>query len=142
MSTKRLVDWLIARKSIVLIVFVYPMLYNLAGYYIAWQFESVRLFYTDTTDIKPFGAMLIENFRSGLYFFQIPRALIWVLLALPVYYSVEGNYVRKGVIIGLLFATLMNAQHEDVLTALSQGKLDDSITSVLATEAENLAKKY
>ena len=98
-------------KIIVLIVVVYPMLYNLAGYFIAWQFESVRLFYTDSTDIKPFGAMLIENLRSGLYFFQIPRGLIWVLLALPVYYSVEGTYIRKGIMIGLLFATLMNAQH-------------------------------
>jgi hypothetical protein len=98
-------------KIIFLIVFVYPLLYNLAGYFIAWQFESVRLFYTESTDIEPFGVMLLENFRSGLYFFQIPRGLIWVLLALPVYYSVEGNYIRKGVIIGLLFATLMNAQH-------------------------------
>jgi hypothetical protein len=98
-------------KILVLIVFIYPMLYNLAGYFIAWQFESVRLFYTDSAEIEPFGAMLLENFRSGLYFFQIPRGLIWVLLALPVYYSVRGNYIRKGAIIGLLFATLMNAQH-------------------------------
>jgi hypothetical protein len=98
-------------KVILLIVIVYPMLYNLTGYFIAWQFESVRLFYTDSTDIEPFGAMLLENFRSGLYFFQIPRGLIWVLLALPVFYSVEGSFIKRGVIIGLLFATLMNAQH-------------------------------
>lgn len=98
-------------KVLVLIVFIYPMLYNLAGYFIAWQFESVRLFYTDSTGKEAFGVMLLQNFRSGLYFFQIPRGLIWVLLALPVYYSVEGSYIRKGVIIGLLFATLMNAQH-------------------------------
>ncbi len=98
-------------KITILIVIVYPMLYNLAGYFIAWQFESVRLFYTESSNIEPFGAMLFENIRSGLYFFQIPRGLIWVLLALPVYYSVNGTYIRKGIIIGLLFATLMNAQH-------------------------------
>ena len=98
-------------KITILIVIVYPMLYNLAGYFIAWQFESVRLFYTESRDIEPFGTMLIENIRSGLYFFQIPRGLIWVLLALPVYYSIQGSYVRKGIIIGLVFATLMNAQH-------------------------------
>ena len=98
-------------KIIILIVIVYPMLYNVAGYFIAWQFESVRLFYTESSELKPFGAMLLENIRSGLYFFQIPRGMIWVLLALPVYYSIEGSYILKGIIIGLLFATLMNAQH-------------------------------
>lgn len=98
-------------KIIILIVIVYPMLYNLTGYFIAWQFESVRLFYTESKDIQPFWTMLLENIRSGLYFFQIPRGLIWVLLASPVYYSIKGSYARKGIIIGLLFATLMNAQH-------------------------------
>jgi len=98
-------------KILILIIVVYPMIYNLAGYFIAWQFESVRLFYTESAVMEPFGNMLVANIKSGLYFFQIPRALIWVMLALPVYYSIEGSYVRKGIIIGLLFATLMNAQH-------------------------------
>ena len=98
-------------KVLILIVIVYPMLYNLAGYYIAWQFEEVRLFYTGSSEIDPFGSMFLTNIKSGLYAFQIFRALMWVLLALPVYYIGKGGYVKKGVIIGLLFAALMNAQH-------------------------------
>ena len=98
-------------KMFVLIVVIYPMLYNLAGYYIAWQFEAVRLFYTGSTDMEPFGSMLLANIKSGLYPFQILRGFIWLILALPVYYLSEGSYKKKGVIIGLLFATLMNAQH-------------------------------
>jgi hypothetical protein len=104
-STKSLI------KILILTVIIYPVIYNLAGYFIAWQFEAVRVFYTDSSVIEPFTTMFLTNIKSGLYFFQIPRGLIWVLLAIPVYYSIEGSYMRKGVIIGLLFATLMNAQH-------------------------------
>jgi hypothetical protein len=98
-------------KILVLMVIVYPLMYNLAGYYIAWQFEAVRVFYTNSSDIEPFGKMFIENIKSGLYAFQIFRGLLWVLLALPVYYLVEGGYTKKGIMIGLLFAVLMNVQH-------------------------------
>lgn len=98
-------------KMIVLAVLVYPMIYNLAGYYIAWQFDAVRLFYTDSLNIRPFYVILAENIRSGLYFFQIPRGIIWILLALVAYNAMYGGALKKGIIIGLIFATLMNAQH-------------------------------
>jgi hypothetical protein len=98
-------------KTLILIVVFYPVIYNLAGYYIAWQFEAVRIFYTDSSDIEPFGYMLLENIKSGLYAFQIIRGFLWLMLALPVFYMVDGSYVKKGIIIGLLFAALMNVQH-------------------------------
>jgi hypothetical protein len=98
-------------KVLVLIGIFYPIMYNLAGYFIAWQFEAVRVYYTDSSAIEPFSTLFMENIRSGLYGFQIFRGLIWVILAIPVYYITEGSYVRKGILIGLVFAVLMNAQH-------------------------------
>jgi hypothetical protein len=98
-------------KIPLLIVIVYPALYFLAGYYIAWQSESVRLFYTGSAEIENFGKMLIDNVRSGLYGFQILRGLIWVVLAIPLYLMLKGSFWWKGVLTGFLFALLMNAQH-------------------------------
>jgi len=40
------------------------------------------------------------------------------------------------------FVGLMRAQHRDVLDLLKAGKLDDKVTSTLATVAADLAKKY
>lgn len=98
-------------KILILAAVVYPMIYNLAGYYIAWQFEAVRMYYTGSPDMEPFLSMLFMNINSGLYAFQILRGFIWILLALPLFYVIEGSFRKKGMIIGLLFATLMNAQH-------------------------------
>jgi hypothetical protein len=106
----RLPEKLLA-KTVLLAVLIYPALYFLAGYYIAWQFEPVRLFYTGSAEMESFGKMMWENFRSGLYFFQIMRGIIWVGVALPVYVMTRGAFWQRGILIGLLFALLMNAQH-------------------------------
>jgi hypothetical protein len=98
-------------KIAFLVIVVYPALYFLAGYYIAWQSESVRLFYTGSTDMDPFGEMLIGNIQSGLYVFQILRGLIWVGLAILLYLMLKVSFWEKGILTGLLFALLMNAQH-------------------------------
>lgn len=98
-------------KIPLLIVIIYPALYFLAGYYIAWQSESVRLFYTGSAETEKFGKMLIDNVRTGLYGFQILRGLIWVGLAIPLYLMLKGSFWWKAVLTGFLFALLMNAQH-------------------------------
>lgn len=100
-----------AVKISILVLIIYPALYFLAGYYIAWQSEAVRVFYTGSTEIEGFWKMLGDNIRSGLYGFQILRGLIWVALAIPVYIMLKTTFWLKGIITGLLFAFLMNAQH-------------------------------
>ena len=87
------------------------MIYNLAGYYIAWQFEAVRIYYSNSSAIYPFVKMLWTNVVDGLYTFQIIRGAIWLTLGLTVYKMINGSYIKKGIIIGLLFAFLMNSQH-------------------------------
>jgi hypothetical protein len=98
-------------KIPLLIVIVYPALYFLAGYFIAWQSDAVRSFYTGSVEMEDFGTMLADNIRSGLYGFQILRGLIWTVLAMPLFLMLNGSYWLKAIMTGLLFALLMNAQH-------------------------------
>jgi len=91
-------------------IVVWPVIYFLAGYLIAWQFAEVRLLYSGTTEMGSFLSIMKANFASGLYFFQIPRGVLWILIALPAVAVIRGSLMRKGVIIGLLFALLGSSQ--------------------------------
>jgi hypothetical protein len=95
----------------ILVVLVYPLLYFLAGYFIAWQFEPVRMQYSGSPEMKSFWEMMQLNIVNGLWVWQIVRGLLWLLIAWPVLVMVRGGSLSKGIIIGLLFAVLMNAQH-------------------------------
>ncbi len=95
---------------LLLSIIVWPVIYFLAGYFIAWQFADVRLFYSGTAEMDSFMSMMKENFASGLYFFQILRGILWILIALPAVAVIRGSLIRKGVIIGLLFAVLSGSQ--------------------------------
>ena len=100
----------IVKNFLLLSIIVWPLIYFLAGYYIAWQFADVRLFYSGTTEMDSFLSMMKANFTSGLYFFQILRGALWILIALPAIAVIRGSLIRKGIIIGLLFAVLSGSQ--------------------------------
>jgi len=98
-------------KSIILAIIVYPTLYFLAGYFIAWQSETVRVFYTDSAEMASFFSIMQENFRSGLVYFQFLRGFLWLSIGWVIYQMLKGSKYEKAVIIGLLFAMIMNTQH-------------------------------
>jgi len=98
--------WPIAKRMVLLSVVVWPLIYFLAGYCIAWQFAEVRLLYSDTSEMAPFLSIMEANIASGLYFFQIARGIFWILIALPVLAATNGSLIHKGIILGLLFAIL------------------------------------
>jgi hypothetical protein len=98
-------------KILVLGLIIYPVIYFLAGYYIAWQFEAVRVFYTGSATIKPFLSMMQGNLQSSLPYLCMFRGLIWVMLGLLIYNSTKMTTVNKGLLIGTIFALLMNSQH-------------------------------
>jgi hypothetical protein len=100
----------IVKYFLLLSIVVWPVIYFLAGYFIAWQFAEVRLFYSGTVEMDSFLSMMKANVASGLYFFQILRGVLWILIALPALAVIRGSLMRKGVIIGLLFAVLSGSQ--------------------------------
>lgn len=91
-------------------IFTWPIIYLMAGYFIAWQFSDVRQYYTGSDEMQSFITINIENITSGLYFFQIFRGLIWISIAFLVLFSVEGTTLKKGMILGLLFSIISSSQ--------------------------------
>ena len=98
--------WPLFARIIILSVLVWPAIYFLAGYFIAWQFADVRLFYSGTTDKASFFLIMKNNFNSGLYFFQIFRGFMWILIGCLVLLMTKGSLFHKGIILGLLFTVL------------------------------------
>jgi hypothetical protein len=97
-------------RILLLAVFIWPMVYFLAGYFIAWQFDDIRQYYTGTTAMDGFFVMMQENFRSGLFLFQVIRGFLWVVIALIVLYPLNGSMPRRAIILGLLLSLLGGSQ--------------------------------
>lgn len=110
-SRKAKVDIVPMLKWVILLaVIIWPLVYFMAGYLIAWQFTEVRLFYSGTTEMGSFQSIMRGNVASGLYFFQIFRGVLWVLIAYLVMVSTEGSLIHKGIILGLLLSFLGSSQ--------------------------------
>jgi hypothetical protein len=89
-----------------LAVVIWPAVYFLAGYFIAWQFPDIRQYYSGSSEMQSLLVMMKGNVASGLYFFQILRGVLWVLIAILVITTTSGSWLRKGLIIGLLLSFL------------------------------------
>ena len=97
--------------TVLLLAFIiWPIIYFLAGYYIAWQFESVRVFYSDSPGIDTFAVMMERNIADKLYFFQMIRGLLWLMIAGAALFTMKGSVVKKAVIVGLLLSILSSSQ--------------------------------
>lgn len=85
---------------------MYVALYFVVGYYVAWQSEELREFYTGSPDILPFwqhmkGTLIGDPFLTP---FQFLRGLIWAAIGLSV---LNGITPRSGwQTYGIVAATL------------------------------------
>ena len=95
-------------KQLPLLAIIYMLIYFLFGYFIAWQSPAVRLYYTETDAILPFGKhmMGLVTEDPGLILFQFIRGILWAGLALLIVQMTEGTWIRKGIYIGLLFGVM------------------------------------
>jgi hypothetical protein len=93
-------------RIIFLAAIVWPLIYFLFGYLVAWQFKEVRILYTGSAHMDSFLSLMKDNVASGLYFFQIFRGILWVLIGLLILNMSRGSTTFKGVTLGLLFAVL------------------------------------
>jgi hypothetical protein len=89
----------------------YVILYFTFGYFVAWRNPVVRAYYGGA-DEGSFFAHMAEVLASSPWLvpFQVLRALLWVLLALPVIRMTRGGWPATALAIALLFSVLMNAQ--------------------------------
>ena len=91
-------------------IIVWPVIYFLAGYFIAWQFSEVRQYYTGTQEMESFYNIMKGNVTSGLYFFQMVRGLIWIGIGYLVLLSVQESTFHKAIVLGLLFSVISSSQ--------------------------------
>jgi len=77
----QILDWKRALPTVSILVFVvYPFLYMFFGYFVAWQYESLRIFYSGSPELRPFSSQVFDSFANGIYFFQILRGFLWLAL--------------------------------------------------------------
>lgn len=98
------------KEILLLALILWPAVYFLAGYLIAWQFEAIRLYYSGSVVMESFFTMMKANFATGLYFFQIFRGFLWVLIAMIVISTSTGSWLHRGLILGLLLSFLGSSQ--------------------------------
>jgi hypothetical protein len=99
--------------KLAVIAVVYLALYWAAGYFIAWQNPELRAFYGQPGEAQPFFTHTLNTLRSDplLFPFQVVRALLWVLCALPI---IRGSKVKPwwtATLVGLLFSVPQNVGH-------------------------------
>ena len=87
----------------------YVLIYFLFGYFIAWQSEAVREYYSGSTAILPFHLhmwdVLISN--PGLILFQFIRGLVWGGLAVLIGRSMLASWGTKAIMTGLIFGVML-----------------------------------
>jgi hypothetical protein len=91
----------------------YLILYWIAGYFIAWQNPELRAFYGQAGEALPFFQHTANTLRQdpGLFPFQILRALVWVLCALPIIRGSRVNPWWTALLVGMFFSLPQNIGH-------------------------------
>jgi hypothetical protein len=90
---------------------LYPIIYFMFGYYVAWQWEETRLFYSGTTAILPFLTHFRGLFSSDPYIipFQIMRGALWATLALLIVNMMKGKRWESALAVALIFAGILSS---------------------------------
>jgi hypothetical protein len=98
-------------KILVLGTLVYPTIFFVFGYAVAWQSPDVRNFYGG--QLGGFFAQLADNIvaHPALLPLEAGRGLLWVALALPILRTTQGKWWVAGLVVALIFALIQNDVH-------------------------------
>lgn len=96
-----------------LISIIYVVLYWTAGYFIAWQNAELRTFYGSPGEIAPFFEHTLQTIQNdpGLFPFQVLRALLWTLCAIPIIRSSGVSVWWTATLVGLFLSIPQNVGH-------------------------------
>ena len=75
---------------------IYAAIYFLFGYFVAWQVEELRLFYSGSTEDAGFFGQLINNLSGNpiIYPFQFVRGILFVSFLLPVFFMLRDSRIK------------------------------------------------
>ena len=96
-------------KWFVALTLLYVLVYFLFGYFVAWQWEETRLYYTGTAAIKPFFTHFGDLFQEDpvILPFQLLRGALWTCLSLVIVHMIEANRWQVSLAVALTFAVLV-----------------------------------
>jgi len=90
---------------------IYVILYTVFGYFIAWQSPDVRAYYGGETSRGFLWHLWDLQLRVPWFIpFQFLRGCLWTVLAMLIMSLISGRWLRSGLVVGLFFAVMMNAQ--------------------------------
>ena len=84
-------------KSIIfklgIIGIIYLFVYMIFGYFVAWQFEELRIFYSGSAEKVGFFGQMINNFKANpvIFPFQIIRGILFAVFIIPLVNMVNKN---------------------------------------------------
>jgi len=83
--------------------FAYMIIYFIFGYFVAWQSESLRVFYSGETYKLGFFQKMVENFVENpiIFPFQVIRGFLFSLSVLPLVYMLKAK--SKQLLVSLIF---------------------------------------
>lgn len=84
----------------------YVIIYFTFGYFVAWQSEPLRVFYSGTGEKLGFIAKLVDNYYEQpiIYPFQFARGILFVLSVLPLVFMMKKS--SRNVLIALVLVYL------------------------------------
>ena len=108
--------------SVIMLGFIFLVVYFVFGYFVAWQFEDLRVFYTNKALKLGFWQQLAHNWNTNfmIFPFQIVRGMLLALSAIPLFCMINNKihfiicvcmmYVAVGV-----FLIIPNALFPDMV---------------------------
>jgi hypothetical protein len=97
-------------KRFAALALFYVVIYFSFGYFVAWQWEETRLYYTGTAAIKPVFTHFWDLFFKEdpiIVPFQLLRGALWTLLATVIVRMMRARRWEAALAVALTFAVLL-----------------------------------
>ena len=98
-------------KSFVALAMFYVVVYFVFGYFVAWQWEETRLYYSGSTAIKPFFIHFLDLFLKEdplIIPFQLLRGALWTSLAIVIVRMIKAKRWETSLAVALTFSVLLS----------------------------------
>ncbi|WP_338357958.1 hypothetical protein [Yeosuana marina] len=91
-------------QRLLLIGIIYIFIYNLFGYFVAWQFEATRIYYTGTSELKSFFTMISLNLSDPKFVIvHFLRGILFGLSGYIYYTMLNCSKFKMMIILALIF---------------------------------------
>jgi hypothetical protein len=84
---------------------IYLFVYMVFGYFVAWQFEELRIFYSGSSEKLSFWGQTVNNFKINpiIFPFQIIRGILFGAAIIPIRKMVNKNKITFIISVCLLY---------------------------------------